>query len=147
MAYENTEVSISKSQEGIRQIIYRHKGTGVIFSSQRPKEGFEALVRLRDRDYHIRVSALCKEPSRYSRGYRSRTDNQISEAWDKEERRVWRVLFHHLKAIFEAADADVLSIEEIIMPYVVTPDGKTLAEHILPRLDEIIAKPGNLLMA
>lgn len=134
MAYERTKVPVSQSQEGIRRLIYAHKGTGVIFASQRPREGFEALVNMRGKPYHIKISASLKA-------------QRNEESWRQEEQRVWRVLFHHLKAIFEAADADVLSIEEIIMPYVVTHDGRTLAEHILPRLAEITGDPSRLLPA
>lgn len=132
MAYERTSVSVAQSQESIRRLIYAHKGTGVMFTSRRPSEGLEALVTMRGKPYHIRIQAKAKPQTHEDR-------------WRQEEQRVWRVLFYHLKAIFEAADADVLSIEEIIMPYVVTPDGRTLAEHILPRLAELQAHPGNLL--
>jgi hypothetical protein len=104
MAYEETEVLVSKSQEGIRKMIYAHKGTGVSFVSQPPREGFEALVTLDKIGYHIRVMANAK--SKYSEREK-----------EQEERRVWRVLFWHLKAMFEAADSGVIAVEDIIMPY------------------------------
>lgn len=89
--------------------------------SRPPKEGFEALVTMQDQAYHIRVMATCKKSS--DRG--------------QEERRVWRVLFWHLKAMFEAADSGVIAVEDIIMPYIVTPDGRTIAEHVAPKLAEM----------
>lgn len=107
MAYDTTVVPMAKSQEGIRKMIYAHKGTGVSFISQPPREGFEA----------------------------------------KEERRVWRVLFWHLKAIFEAADSGVIDIRDVILPYVVTPDGHTISERILPRLENLLQNPDRLLPA
>ena len=120
MSYEGTRVSLSDSQNGIRKLVYAHKGTGVSFLSQPPREGFEALVSLQEISYHIRVMATCKKTS----------DRE------QEERRVWRVLFWHLKAMFEAADSGVIAVEDIIMPYIVTPDGRTIAEHIAPKLSE-----------
>jgi hypothetical protein len=57
--------------------------------------------------------------------------------YEQEERRVWRVLFWHLKAMFEAADSGVIAVEDIIMPYIVTPDGRTIAEHVAPKLAEM----------
>lgn len=102
-------------------MVYGHKGTGVSFMSRPPKEGFEALVTMQEQAYHIRVMATCAE--RKNR--------------EQEERRVWRVLYWHLKAMFEAADSGVIAVEDIIMPYIVTPDGRTIAEHIAPKLAEL----------
>ena len=121
MAYDSTSVPIGQSQNSIRELVYKHRGTGVSFISQPPREGFEALVTLAETAYHIRVMATCKVkvPDRA-----------------QEERRVWRVLFWHLKAMFEAADSGVIAVEDIILPYIVTPDGRTIAEHIVPRLAE-----------
>jgi hypothetical protein len=133
MAYEETEVLVSKSQEGIRKMIYAHKGTGVSFVSQPPREGFEALVTLDKIGYHIRVMANAK--SKYSEREK-----------EQEERRVWRVLFWHLKAMFEAADSGVIAVEDIIMPYIVTPDGHTISEHIKPKLAELRNLTGDKLL-
>ena len=71
--------------------------------------------------YHIRIMATCKKAS----------------DMDQETRRVWRVLYWHLKAMFEAADSGVIAVEDIIMPYIVTPDGRTIAEHVAPKLAEM----------
>lgn len=123
MSYSDTRVPISQSQGEIRKLVYAHKGTGVSFMSRPPREGFEALVTMQGQAYHIRVMATCKKAS----------DRE------QEERRVWRVLFWHLKAMFVAADSEVIAIEDIIMPYIVTPDGRTIAEHIAPKLAEMRA--------
>ena len=124
MSYHETKVPISQSQSEIRKLVYSHKGTGVSFMSRPPREGFEALVTMGDQSYHIRVMATCKQ---------LKTPQQI----EQEERRVWRVLYWHLKAMFEAADSGVIAIEDIIMPYIVTPDGRTIAEHVAPKLAEL----------
>jgi hypothetical protein len=124
LSYEDTKVPLVQSQQGIRDQVYRHKGTGVSFISRPPQEGFEALVTMGGEAYHIRVMATCKPK------------NSI-EGKGQEERRVWRVLFWHLKAMFEAADSGVIAIEDIIMPYIVTPDGRTIAEHVRPKLAEM----------
>lgn len=110
-----------QSQAEIRKIVYAHKGTGISFMSRPPREGFEALVTMGDQAYHIRVMATMKKGNNR----------------ESEERRVWRVLYWHLKAMFEAADSGVIAIEDIIMPYIVTPDGRTIAEHVAPKLAEM----------
>ena len=133
MAYDNTSVPVARSQELIRKMIYAHKGTGVIVVSQRPREGFEALVTLNGEPYHIRIMATCK----VSRSEQGR---------EQEERRVWRVLYYHLKAMFEAADSGVIDMRDVIMPYIVTPDGRTISEHVMPKLKEIQQNPSRLLI-
>lgn len=133
MAYEKTEVSVVKSQDGIRKLIMGHKGTGVILVSQPPREGFEAMVTIGDQPYHIRIMATCRIGIRVN---------------DKEQetRRVWRVLYWHLKAMFEASDSGVIDIRDIILPYVVTRDGRTLSEHLVPRMKEIVTIETNRLL-
>lgn len=147
MAYETTEVAVSKSQDQIRKLIYAHKGTGVMLLSQPPKEGFEAMVELERTPYHIRVMATCSFRAKDSRGYVFTAAN-LAKAREQEERRVWRVLFWHLKAMFEAADAGVIDIRDIIMPYVVLRDGMTLADHIRPQMPNLMnLDPSRLLGA
>lgn len=133
MAYENTEVPVSKSQEGIRKMIYAHKGTGLSLVSHPPREGFEAMVTIKETPYMIRIMAECKK-----------TWNPSGK--EQEERRVWRVLYWHLKAMFEAADSGVIDIRDIIMPYVVLHDGRTLSEHIVPRMPELMTMDSGKLL-
>lgn len=114
-------------------MIYAHKGTGVSFVSQPPREGFEAMMTINDTPYHVRVMATCK--------------NAPKDSKEQEERRVWRVLYWHLKAVFEAADSGVIDIRDVILPYVVTPDGHTLSERIIPKLETVLRNPERLLTA
>jgi hypothetical protein len=94
--------------------------------SQPPKDGFEAQVVLDGKSYHVRVVAVCAEQSNPKKR-------------DQEERRVWRVLYHHMKAIYEASSTGVLEFREMMMPYIVTSSGRTLAKHILPSLDKVVS--------
>ena len=139
MAYETTEVAVSKSQHGIRQMIYAHKGTGVILVSQPPREGFEAMVTIEKLPYHIRIMATCRSGPKP--GYKFNPSGI-----EQEERRVWRVLYWHLKAMFEAADSGVIDIRDVILPYVVTADGRTLSEHLVPRMAQVMTMDTNRLL-
>jgi hypothetical protein len=56
-------------------------------------------------------------------------------------------LYWHLKAMFEAADSGVIDIRDVIMPYVVTRDGKTISEHIVPQMERaMIDDPARMLV-
>lgn len=137
MAYDKTEVAVAKSQDAIRKIIYSHRGTVLMLVSRPPHEGFEAFVEIEKQAYHLRIMAQCKDVSKNHKGWLLAAKGHDT-AKEQELRRVWRVLFWHLKAMFEAADSGVIDIRNIIMPYVVLKDGLTLSDHIMPRMDKLM---------
>lgn len=145
MAYETTEVAVSKSQDAIRKLIYAHRGTGLMLVSRPPQEGFEAFITLAETPYHIRIMATTKDQHLDKNGW-SRSDSAYERAREQEERRVWRVLYWHLKALFEATDSGVIDLRNVIMPYVVLRDGMTLADHVKPKLPILMTlDPAHLL--
>jgi hypothetical protein len=145
MSYEATEVAVSKSQDQIRRLIYGHKGTGLMLVSRPPQEGFEAFITIQQTAYHLRILAKTKDVRKDRHGI-LRTGNSLARATEQEERRVWRVLYWHLKAMFEAADSGVIDIRDVVMPYVVLRDGLTLADHLQPRMAELMTlNPDRLL--
>jgi hypothetical protein len=130
MGYEGTKVSTQKSQQQIRALVFKHKGKAVGFFSEPPMEGFSAQVLIEEKLYTIRLNATLN----------------AKRNKDQEELRIWRVLYHHLKTIFEAAESGVMEFREMILPYVVTKSGKTVAECILPQLDAAVeGNPARLL--
>jgi hypothetical protein len=132
MAYENTEVPVIKSQLKIREMLVKHKCTTVAFVTDGQMEGFQAIVPIEAKMYSIKIMATCRE----------RADKE------QEERRIWRVLFHHMKSIFEAADSGVMEFREMMLPYIMTNDGRTVGECILPKLDAALAgRPDRMLPA
>ena len=147
MAYEGTQVSVSKSQEEIRRLILSNGGTAVGFISQPPVEGFQAQVVIDGITYAIRISATVKVKDKIRRRRRYGMPPKNDDA-DKATRRVWRVLFFHLKSVYEAANSGVMEFRELMLPYIVTNDGRTVGQHILPKLEQALAgKPERLLPA
>lgn len=143
MAYEGTEVSVSKSQDGIRKLIMGRKGSRVAFITDPPREGFEALVVIDGSGYQIRIYGTARTPPA-----NKKTAKQQGDFLSQEERRIWRVLFYHLKSVFEASDSGVMDLRELVLPYIVTSSGQTIAEQILPRLAQAINQnPARMLNA
>ena len=147
MAYDSTKVPISRSQEAIRRLIYAHRGTAVSLVSNPPHEGFEALITIGDLPYRVRVMAKCAKIDPMTSQGKKRSLLVMEEMRQNEIKRVWRVLFWHLKAMFEAADSGVIDIRDVIMPYVVTRDGRTLSEHIIPQMQRaMVEDPARMLV-
>ena len=146
MAYEGTEVSVSKSQEQLRKLIMSHKGASFMCLSERAnginnllnQEGFQAAVVIESKAYTVRVLATLKDPKKRL------TEIQTRDFHEKESRRIWRVLYYHMKSVFEAADSGVMEFRELMLPYVVAGDGRTIAQHIIPKLEAVVAN-GRLL--
>ncbi len=156
MAYANTEVPVSRSQEGIRKLIMSRKGGKVAFVSDPPHEGFTAVVEIDGLPYQIKLMGVCREaPQEKARMYMGRkiamketTDTARQKFVESEERRIWRVLFYHLKSVFEAADSGVMAFKELMLPYIVTKSGRTIGEQIIPHLAEAIERnPARMLQA
>lgn len=152
MAYDNTAVPVARSQQMLRELLLKHEGSSVAFVSDPPNEGFHARVPIDGVTYTIRVMATMREVKAKQIKGRHYMGRWIPPRTDTQEReqecaRIWRVLYYHMKGIFEAADSGVMEFREMMLPYVVTKDGKTVGEHIIPRLEAAITNPARLLGA
>ena len=156
MAYESTAVPVSRSQEGIRKLIMSRKGGKVAFISDPPREGFQAVVDIDGLPYQIRIFGVCKDAPQQkvrrrngrSIGTKGTTEKAQEQFRATEERRIWRVLYYHVKSVFEAADSGVMEFKELMLPYIVTKNGLTIAENLLPNLANAIeSNPARLLGA
>ena len=108
-----------------------HDGANVQFgSSVQPQrmEGFRASIAIEGKPYGIKVAVPIRE-------------KKNPKAQDQEERRVWRIIYHHMKAIFEAADSGVIDIRELLLPFFVTRDGRTLGQIIINDFQKAIEAP------
>jgi hypothetical protein len=144
MSYEHTLVPVSRSQEAIRKLILQNGGSAVAFVSQPPREGFEAQLAIDAATYRVRIQAEAKPKERKRRRRWGRLP--LKDPSEEATKRVWRVLFFHLKSVFEASASGVMERRELLMPYIVTKDGRTIADHILPRLEAAVqGKPERLL--
>lgn len=59
--------------------------------------------------------------------------------WEQEIRERWRGLALFVKAGLEACEMEVAEPDEVFMAFLVSADGSTLGERILPRYREAIA--------
>ncbi len=136
MAYEHTLVSPEKSQAAIKKLLVAHGSVNVSFaSSSKPmrQEGFRASVVLDGKPYGMKIVVPVQEMAN-------------NKAQDQVIRRVWRVLYHHMKAIFEAADSGVIDIRELLLPFLVTKNGQTVGQIVLQDMEKIIEKPKQVLL-
>lgn len=129
MAYEYTYVAPEKSQGQIRKLLEIHGANDPI-----RMEGFRATVVLEQKPYGMKIVVPVK-------------DKKNAKLQDQEVRRVWRVLYHHMKAIFEAADSGVIDIRELLLPFLVTTDGQTVGKKFLRDMPKALEAPNQAFLS
>jgi hypothetical protein len=130
-AYGTTSVPVERSQTGIRDLVMTRGGSGIAFIEQPPMEGFHCLMPIDGVTYTVRIQAEVSKDVR-----------DIPQ----ERRRIWRVLYYHLKSVFDSAASGVMEFREMMLPYIVTANNQTVAERILPTLEKAIqTNPARLL--
>jgi hypothetical protein len=65
---------------------------------------------------------------------RTRKPSVAQQAHVQEVRRRWRALSLSIKAKLETVESGIAEFETEFMPYMVLPNGKTVAENILPEI-------------
>jgi hypothetical protein len=146
MAYEQTMVPVSRSQEAIRKLILQNGGTGIAFFSQPPTEGFEAYVQIDGKPYRIRLQAECKAEAKRRRRRWGSPPKPPADPFEQDCKRVWRVLYNQMKSIYESSRTGVVEFRRLVLAFIVTKDGLTVGDHILPELDLAVSgRPERLL--
>lgn len=131
-AYGTTSVAVERSQSAIRDLVMTRGGSGIAFIEQPPMEGFHCLMPIDGVTYTVRIQAQVRK--------------EVRDV-DQERRRIWRVLYYHIKSVFECSASGVLEFREMMLPYIVTANNQTVAERILPTLEKAIqTNPARLLM-
>lgn len=60
----------------------------------------------------------------------------LPECDEREERRRWRALALVIKSKLEAVSTEIVEFEDEFMAHIVMPDGKTVAQHARPMIEQ-----------
>jgi hypothetical protein len=110
-----TKVPISKSRLEIEAIISRYKADqfGIALTTGK------AMIQFRMKNWMLRF--ILPLPS----------------TTEQDQRERWRALCLIIKAKFAAVDSKVTTLEEEFEAHIVMPDGKTMHEHLAPKLKQL----------
>lgn len=133
LAYSDSPVSVSRSQEEIRQLFRRFDKVERFAFDEDPHEHtftirfiYDGLpVTLTFNVWHV-FDALRK----------SHTKTSESRLWAQAERTSYRHVAHFLKAAFNAVELGLVDLHALFLGHFQTPMG-TLAEVLKPRLFEL----------
>jgi len=103
----------------------------ILFEAQARRIMFELPLPRRD-DERFTLSRVNQ-----SRVRARRSPEAALAAWEQACRSSWRALRLVLLAKLEAIEAGITDFETEFMPHVVMPDGRTVAQHVKPRIAAI----------
>lgn len=141
----DTTVSPEKSLAEIRGVLARYGAGDFTFGERdtRIHLGFKLKGRLIRMDVPLPALSEFRYTKGDGRGYyqRIRSSEAARGAHAAEVRRRWRVLLLLLKAKLEATtdDSGVTDVEREFLAWTVLPDGATVAEQVLPRIERALA--------
>lgn len=111
MAYETTEVTVSRSQEQIRGVLRKHQAARINFGEEFTAEGASIGVEFVHADTLVRLLAKVNQPAqkliaeKMSRQRSGKTrDEIVHDLTEQEARRMWRVLHWAIKVRMEAVE-------------------------------------------
>lgn len=141
MAYaDTTTVKISQSREDIEVMLARHGATAFAYASDSQQAAVRFDIAGRRIEFRIPVKGYDDPAFRLSPERRTvRKPAAHRTAYEQHLRQRWRALFLVIKARLEAIEAGIETLDEAFLAHLVLPQGGTVGEHIVPRLDEAYA--------
>lgn len=135
--FEDTSVSVSRSQEQIRKLLRDAGAGGVQFSEEwdTPPAFYVRFVwRMTPPDpdaqpvmqaVRLRVNPL---PEKHK---------GIVKTADQRERQAWRGIAHYLEGTIKAATFGLIRFEDIFLSFMeIEPMGRTLGETLIPQIEQ-----------
>lgn len=138
MAYaEGTTVTPERSQMEIAGLIRKYAAGSFATGWDGPNAFVTFIAHGRTIRFDLELPT---DPSRYARtpAGRSRDAKAAQAALEAEVRRRWRSLALAIKAKLDVIETGIASFETEFLPYTVMPDGRTVAESVMPAVERAI---------
>lgn len=138
---KGTGVPVFRSRAEIDALLKARAATNrAIIEADGPHGGTFAVVQfdLEERRIRFRVFIPSAE-TLLAAANGKKTAERADRLHGQTEREVWRALLLVIKAKFVNVDTGIETLEEAFLSQVVTPDGRTFAEHALPALRDAFA--------
>lgn len=131
---KGTEVSVERTRVEIERTVRKYGATGFLAAW----DGDKAAVGFVMGDRQVRFIVPTPDPAdreiTHTPTNIRRTKVQAKAAYDKAERRIWRLFLVLVKGKLDAVASGVETFDEAFMAHLVLPGGETVAEMIGPRI-------------
>lgn len=151
---EGTVVSVDKSRSEIRKLLTAWGAASVSFEDDIESDQAHLRFAWRAAADHplLRVRLTIHLPPAedlkalaVNRKTGATSDAKLRKLLDQRGRREHRVLLLKLKADFEAAALGLLTVQEMLLPFLEFGDGRTVGEVVTPRLARLLEGPSSRL--
>jgi hypothetical protein len=136
---EGTKVSVEKSKADIEQLLRKHGATQFQSGWDADQGVSRMTIRMQERIFRFDVWYPDIEVYRYTEQGRERSDRDAEAFAEKEHRRRWRARLLIIKAKLEMIESGESSVEEEFMADLILPDGSTMRETFVPKIEEAYA--------
>lgn len=143
MAYASkTEVPVSKTQSEIKDLLMRAGAVKYMTLDDLHSSAIAFELRGRRIRFTLPHPDRRSEAIKYSGKNRSgmwvlRTGQQQNAAYEQDLRSRWRALWLCIKAKLEAIEREISTFEEEFLAHIITGNGKTIGERLLPELSSM----------
>ena len=139
-----TTVSVESTKAEIETVLRRYGATA--FAS-----GWDSNQQVIQFDAHERrIRMILPVPRRDDPEFTTRVDGRSGQRkalapavaeknWEQACRSSWRSLLLLIKATLEAVEAEIVLFEDAFLPYIMLPNGKTVAEQVQSEVTEAYA--------
>ena len=131
----NTDVSSYRSREEIERTLMRYGAANFAYGVTET----HALIGFTMSDRQIRF--ILPLPNRNSSEFTltptkkwARSDKEAAAAYEQAVKSKWRSLALVIKAKLEAVSSQIVTFEQEFGMHMVLPDGRTVAEHVVPEI-------------
>ncbi len=131
---KETTVPVERSKGEIERTLQRYGASAFLYGWDRDRAvvGFD----VDGRRYRITLAMPSRDEFRRTETGRTRSSQAaIEAAWEQATRQRWRALALWIKAVLEAAEAGIVSLEEALQPFTVLPNGQTAGQWLAPQIE------------
>jgi len=103
------------------------EGNRAMISFEMAGKGYRMVVPLPDKN----ARQFTHTPDRG----KPRSPAAAETAWEQATRPRWRALALWIKAVLEAAESGIATLEEALQPFILLPDGTTVGDWMKPQIE------------
>lgn len=134
----HTSVPVGRTRCEIDELLRDWKATGIQWTDD--WEQHRIVLRFhwpyRSKRFIARFLLVLPQPKKA--GWNGPTQKQLDTKAAQETRTAFRTLLLWLKAALNAVESGIVDAETVFLPWLEDANGTTIAEHVLPKLEDML---------
>ena len=134
-----TNVAVEKSQAEIRATLKRYGAEALGYGEDERVNAAMIVFRLDNHHYRIYVPLPKKDDPTFRKRVNqyAYADYASPAAYDQAVKQCWRAVALYIKAILEAAESGLVSVEQALLTHLLLPNGQTMGQATAAPIEEM----------